>query len=82
MPLEHQREHGSGWEVIGSVAEKLGPTAEPVHKWVRRAEIDGRARAGRTPVDHPVPCRRSLPGVAPVHSPLVKVSTPFTKMCR
>jgi transposase len=30
------------------VAEKLGPTAETVRKWVRRAEIDGGLRPGRT----------------------------------
>ena len=28
------------WEAICSVAEKLGPTAETVRRWVRRAEID------------------------------------------
>jgi transposase len=48
MVLEHQHEHSSQWEVICSVAEKLGPTAETVRKWVRRAEIDGGARPGRT----------------------------------
>ena len=48
MVLEHQHEHSSQWEVICSVAEKLGPTAETVRKWVRRAEIDGGARPGRS----------------------------------
>src|SRR5215207_9368886 len=48
MVLEHQHEHGSQWEAICSVAEKLGPTAETVRKWVRRAEVDGGARPGRT----------------------------------
>jgi transposase len=48
MVLEHQDEHGSQWETICSVAEKLGPTAETVRKWVRRAEIDTGARPGRT----------------------------------
>jgi transposase len=48
MVLEHQHEHGSQWETICSVAEKLGPTPETVRKWVRRAEVDGGARPGRT----------------------------------
>jgi len=48
MVLEHQHEHGSQWETICSVAEKLGPTPETVRKWVRRAEIDGGARPGVT----------------------------------
>jgi transposase len=48
MVLEHQHEHDSQWDAICSVAEKLGPTAETVRKWVRRAEIDGGLRPGRT----------------------------------
>src|ERR687897_3870740 len=45
---EHQHEHGPPWETICSVAEKLGPTPETVRKWVRRAEVDGGLRPGRT----------------------------------
>jgi transposase len=48
MVLEHQQDYESQWEAICSVAEKLGPTAETVRKWVRRAEIDGGVRAGVT----------------------------------
>jgi transposase len=46
MVLEHQQDYESQWEAICSVAEKLGPTAETVRKWVRRAEIDGGVRPG------------------------------------
>ncbi len=46
MVLEHECEYGSQWEAICSVAHKLGPTPETVRKWVRRAEVDGGARAG------------------------------------
>jgi transposase len=46
MVLEHEREHGSQWETICSVAEKLGPTPETVRLWVRQAEVDGGARPG------------------------------------
>lgn len=48
MVLDNERLHGSQWEAICSVAEKLGPSAESVRKWVRRAEIDGGARPGVT----------------------------------
>ena len=48
LVLDHEREYGSQWEAICSVAEKLGPTPETVRKWVRRAEIDGGRRAGTT----------------------------------
>ncbi len=46
MVLEHQHEYGSEWEAMCSVAEKLGPTAETVRKWVRQAERDSGRRAG------------------------------------
>ena len=46
MVLENERQYGSQWEAICSVADKLGPSAETVRKWIRRAEIDGGARAG------------------------------------
>ena len=48
MVLECERHYGSQWEAICSVADKLGPSAESVRKWVRRAEIDGGARPGVT----------------------------------
>jgi transposase len=51
MVLEHQQDYESQWEAICSVAEKLGPTAETVRKWVRRAEIDGGVRPGVTSVE-------------------------------
>src|SRR3954447_3038729 len=51
MVLEHQHEHGSQWEAICSVAEKLGPTPETVRKWVRRAEVNGGVRSGVTDAD-------------------------------
>jgi len=46
--LDHEREYGSQWEAITSVAEKLGPTPETVRKWVRQAERDTGRRAGPT----------------------------------
>ena len=46
MVFEAEQHSGSQWEAIRSVAEKLGPTAETVRKWVRRVEIDEGHRPG------------------------------------
>ncbi len=51
MVLGNERLCGSQWEAICWVAAKLGPTPETVRKWVRRAEVDGGARAGVTTVE-------------------------------
>lgn len=48
MVLDHEDEYESQWEAICSVAEKLGPTAETVRLWVRRAETDRGIRSGPT----------------------------------
>ena len=48
MVLDHEHEYGSQWEAICSVAEKLGPKAETVRLWVRRAETDEGRRPGST----------------------------------
>ena len=48
MVLDHGHEYGSQWEAICSVAEKLGPKAETVRLWVRRAEVDQGRRPGTT----------------------------------
>ena len=48
MVLEAESECGSQWEAICRVAEKTGPTAETVRKWVRRGEIDYGRRSGLT----------------------------------
>ena len=48
MVLGAQRDCGSQWEAITSVARKLGPTPETVRKWVRRMEVDTARRPGLT----------------------------------
>ena len=47
MVFEHQREYESQWAAIVSISGKLGMTSETLRKWVRQAEIDGGAAAGR-----------------------------------
>ena len=48
MVFESERHCGWQWKAICSVAEKLGPTAETVRKWVRRSGIDSGGRPGVT----------------------------------
>ena len=48
MVFEHRGEYASEWEAMGSIASKLGCTAETLRKWVRQAEIDTGRRGGLT----------------------------------
>ncbi len=48
MVLEHQGEHDSQWAAIGSIAAKIGCTAETLRKWVRQIERDQGKRPGLT----------------------------------
>ena len=48
MVVEHRGEHASEWAAIGSIAAKIGCTAETLRGWVRRAERDQGLRAGPT----------------------------------
>ena len=48
MVLDHGGDHASQWAAIGSIAAKIGCTAETLRKWVRQAERDAGQRAGTT----------------------------------
>jgi len=48
LVFEHEGEHESQWAAIGSIAAKIGCTAETLRKWVRQAERDRGRRAGLT----------------------------------
>jgi transposase len=48
MLLEHQEEHDSQWAAMGSIASKIGCTAETLRKWVRQTERDEGRRPGLT----------------------------------
>ncbi len=49
--FEHQGEHESQWAAIGSIASKIGCTAETLRKWVRQVERDQGKRNGLTSSD-------------------------------
>ena len=51
LVFEHQGEHSSQWAAIGSIAAKVGCTAETLRKWVRQAERDQGRREGLTGTD-------------------------------
>ena len=51
LVLDHQGDHASQWEAIGSVAAKIGCTAETLRRWVRQAERDSGTRPGVTSED-------------------------------
>ncbi len=51
LMFEHQGEHESQWAAIGSIASKIGCTAETLRKWVRQAERDQGKRNGLTSSD-------------------------------
>ena len=48
MVFEHQHEYPSQWAAIVSIAARLGPSAETLRNWVRRAEVDEGRRSGVT----------------------------------
>ena len=51
LVFEPQGEHESQWAAIGSIASKIGCTAETLRKWVRQAERDQGKRNGLTSSD-------------------------------
>ena len=51
MVFDHEREYGSQWSAIGSIAGKIGCTPETLRRWVRRTETDKGRREGLTTSD-------------------------------
>jgi transposase-like protein len=51
LVFEQQGEHGSQWAAMGSIASKMGCTAETLRKWVRQVERDTGKRSGLTSTD-------------------------------
>ena len=49
--FEHEAEYDSQWAAIGSIASKMGCTAETLRKWVRQGERDSGVRPGPTTVE-------------------------------
>lgn len=48
LVFEHEGQHASQWAAIGSIAAKIGCTAETLRGWVRQAERDRGRRVGLT----------------------------------
>ncbi len=46
MVLDQAGEHPSRWAAVNSIAAKIGCTAQTLHEWVKKAEVDSGRRAG------------------------------------
>jgi transposase-like protein len=46
LVLDHVGEHASRWAAVTSIAAKIGCTAQTLHEWVKRAEVDSGVRSG------------------------------------
>ena len=48
MVADQEGRYGSEWEAIGSIAGKIGCSAETLRKWIRQTEVDRGRRGGLT----------------------------------
>ncbi len=46
MVLDNAGQHGSRWQAVVSIAAKTGCSANTLHEWVKKAEVDSGQRAG------------------------------------
>ena len=79
MVLEHQGEHASQWEAIGSIAAKIGCAAETLRSWVRQAERDQGLRDGTQERDRIKALEREVRELRQANEILRKASAYFAQ---
>jgi len=46
LVFDSERQHGSRWQAIVSIAAKIGCTPQTLNEWVKKAEVNSGQRAG------------------------------------
>jgi len=79
--VEHEAEYDSQWAAIGSIAAKMGCTAETLRKWLRQAVREQGRRAGvtNTERDRPKELERENRELKRAHEILRKASAFFAQ---
>jgi transposase len=52
LVYEHLKDHSSQWAAITSIASKIGCSAQTLHSWIKRREVDAHERPGETSDEH------------------------------
>ena len=81
MVFEHQAEYPSQWAALGSIAAKIGCTAETLRSWVRQAERNTGRRDGVTSAerDHVNALEREVRALRRANEILRKASAYFAQ---
>jgi len=46
MVLDHEKDHASRWAAVAPIAAKIGCSAQTLHEWMKKVEVDSGRRTG------------------------------------